>query len=474
MNQKVRVRFAPSPTGSLHLGGVRTALYNYLFAKHNGGDFVLRVEDTDQERSTDESRTQQLEELSWLGLNWDEGPGMDGDFGPYQQSLRLEYYQKMAQTLIDKGLAYYCFLSDDEIETLRENNRRWVSPYRHLSKEEAQIRIANEEPHVLRFRLPDEPKNYVLNDWVRGEVSLSTEGLTDFVLLRFGGMPVYNFCCVCDDHTMKISHVFRGEEHLPNSLKQMIIYEALGWQTPQFGHLSVIVNEARKKLSKRDGAVSVSSFREEGYLPEAILNAVALLGWSHPDAKDIFTLEEMIRVFDGRRLGASSAYFDREKMKWTNAMHIRQLPAEELWPMLKPYIADLNLPSDNDWPQMALNVYQTEMETLSDAAGLLAPFSLDAFKLEAVDEIFQWDQTQQLLNAWQAFLQEGSGYISAEGFADFIETMKAEGLKGKKLFMPLRAAIIGKLQGAEMQMLVQLMPRSELLRRVEQLMKEAQ
>jgi nondiscriminating glutamyl-tRNA synthetase len=314
----------------------------------------------------------------------------------------------------------------------------------------------------------------VLNDWVRGEVSLSTEGLTDFVLLRFGGMPVYNFCCVCDDHTMKISHVFRGEEHLPNSLKQMIIYEALGWQTPQFGHLSVIVNEARKKLSKRDGAVSVSSFREEGYLPEAILNAVALLGWSHPDAKDIFTLEEMIRVFDGRRLGASSAYFDREKMKWTNAMHIRQLPAEELWPMLKPYIADLNLPSDNDWPQMALNVYQTEMETLSDAAGLLAPFSLDAFKLEAVDEIFKWDQTQQLLNAWQAFLQEGSGYISAEGFADFIETMKAEGLKGKKLFMPLRAAIIGKLQGAEMQMLVQLMPRSELLRRVEQLMKEAQ
>ena len=232
----------------------------------------------------------------------------------------------------------------------------------------------------------------------------------------------------------------------------------------------MIVNEERKKLSKRDGAVSVGSFKDEGYLSDAILNAVALLGWSHPEAKEIFSLEEMVRVFDGRRLGASSAFFDREKMKWTNAMHVRQLAIEDLWPMLEPYISDLSLPNENDWPQMALNVYQTEIETLSDVRALLAPFSLDAFQLEAVDEIFEWEQTQQLLNAWQSFLQQGSGYISADEFASFIEAMKAEGLKGKKLFMPLRAAIIGKLQGAEMQMLVQLMPRPELLRRVNQLM----
>ncbi|MBM4211368.1 MAG: glutamate--tRNA ligase [Gammaproteobacteria bacterium] len=469
MNQKVRVRFAPSPTGSLHLGGVRTALYNYLFAKHHGGEFILRVEDTDQERSTDASRHQQLEELKWLGLNWDEGPEVGGAYGPYMQSLRLDYYQEIAQKLIDIGLAYYCFLTDEQIESLRENDRRWVSPYRDLSIDEARKRILAGDAYVLRFRLPDVPKTYVLNDWVRGEVALSTEGLTDFVLLRFGGMPVYNFCCVCDDHAMLISHVFRGEEHLPNSLKQMLLYDALGWKAPEFGHLSVIVNEERRKLSKRDGAVSVGSFRDEGYLPAAILNAVALLGWSHPDAQDIFSLKEMIRVFDGKRLGASSAYFDREKMRWTNAMHIRQLTADDLWSMLWPYVADLNLPSDAHWPKMALAVYQTEIQTLSDAKLLLAPFSLDAFRIEGVDEIFTWEKTLILLKSWRELLLTKGDYVSSQEFSAFIEAMKEQGLQGKKLFMPLRAAIIGKLQGAEMQMLVQLMPKKELLRRINQL-----
>ncbi|MDA9832256.1 glutamate--tRNA ligase [Gammaproteobacteria bacterium] len=473
MNQKVRVRFAPSPTGSLHLGGVRTALYNYLFAKHHGGDFVLRVEDTDQERSSLESRHQQLEELKWLGLDWDEGPGVGGDFGPYQQSLRIEYYQSMAQKLIDQGLAYYCFLTDDEIDELREKDRRWKSPYRDLSIEDAQQRIDKGDTHVLRFRLPNEPKTYVLNDWVRGDVSLSTEGLTDFVLLRFGGMPVYNFCCACDDHAMEISHVFRGEEHLPNSLKQMIIYESFGWAPPQFGHLSVIVNAERKKLSKRDGAVSVSTFRDEGYLSEAILNAVALLGWSHPEAQDVFSLKEMIRVFDGQRLGASSAYFDREKMLWTNAMHIRQLDAKTLWPMLQPYLAGLDLPNDIHWPKMALGVYQTELEILSDASRLLAPFSSDAYVLEAVDEIFQWDKTLMLLQLWKELLSGEGDYVTTIEFSEFIEAMKSHGLKGKQLFMPLRAAIIGKLQGAEMQMLVQLMPKLELMRRANHLLESA-
>jgi nondiscriminating glutamyl-tRNA synthetase len=467
MNQKVRVRFAPSPTGSLHLGGARTALYNYAFARHYGGQFILRVEDTDQERSSQESQSAQIQELQWLGFEWDEGPDKGGDFGPYQQSMRLEIYQKHAQTLLDLNLAYHCFLTDDEIDKLREESRQWQSPYRDLPSAEAKERVARGEQYTIRFRLPEQVKSFTIQDHVRGEVTLSTEGLSDFVILRDGGMPVYNFCCVCDDHLMQISHVFRGEEHLPNTLKQLLLYEALSWQAPEFGHLSIIVNEERKKLSKRDGAVSVDRFRAEGYLPDALLNGIALLGWSHPEAKDIFSKDELIEVFDGRRLGASSAYFDRDKIRWTNAEYIRQLDAAELWTLLRPYCDNLSLPEAPDWPLKALGVYQSELQVLSDINALLRPFSAEEFSVDpAVAEIFTWEGTAHLYTSWAECLAAAGAYLTEDEFLTFTQKMKTDGIKGKALFMPLRAALIGKLQGAEMKMLVELLPKNELQRRL--------
>ncbi len=467
MNQKVRVRFAPSPTGSLHLGGARTALYNYAFARHYGGQFILRVEDTDQERSSLESQSAQIQELQWLGFEWDEGPDKGGDFGPYQQSMRLDIYQKYAQTLLDLNLAYYCFLTDAEIDKLREESRQWQSPYRDLSGAEAKERVARGEQYTIRFRLPEQVKLFTIQDHVRGEVTLSTEGLGDFVILRDGGMPVYNFCCVCDDHLMQISHVFRGEEHLPNTLKQLLLYEALSWQAPEFGHLSIIVNEERKKLSKRDGAVSVDRFRAEGYLPDALLNGIALLGWSHPEAKDIFSKDELIEVFDGRRLGASSAYFDRDKIRWTNAEYIRQLDAAELWTLLRPYCENLSLPDVPDWPLKALGVYQSELQVLSDINVLLRPFSAEEFNVDpAVAEIFTWEGTAHLYTSWAECLAAAGAYLTEDEFLAFTQKMKTDGIKGKALFMPLRAALIGKLQGAEMKMLVELLPKNELQRRL--------
>ncbi len=463
MNQKIRVRFAPSPTGSLHLGGARTALYNYAFARHYDGKFILRVEDTDTERSSEDSQRQQLEELRWLGLEWDEGPDIGGEFAPYKQSLRTEYYHRIVKQLFDKGLAYYCFLSDAEIERLREQSRQWQSPYRSLDAKSALARVERGDAYTVRFKLPDEVVRFDVADLVRGDVSLSTEGLTDFVLLRAGGMPVYNFCCVCDDHMMQISHVFRGEEHLPNTLKQLILYHALGWDAPKFGHLSVIVNADRKKLSKRDGAVSVGSFREEGYLAEGILNGIALLGWSHPEAKEIFSLADLIKHFDGKRLGAASAFFDREKMAWTNQEHIKTMDPSNLWRLLQPYVNHLELPSDKDWPMELLKVYQTELVTLSDAADLFEPFSKSHFKIcDTVMPIFDWEKTAQLLEAWLECLKTND---SDDFFAEFIARMSKDGIKGKFLFMPLRAAIIGKLQGAEMKSLVTLLPKQELTRR---------
>ena len=424
-------------------------------------------QDTDQERSSRESQMAQIQELQWLGFDWDEGPDVGGEFGPYQQSLRLDIYQKYAQELLAQNLAYYCFLTDEEIEQLREDNRQWQSPYRDLPVDEAKARMESGEAYTIRFRLPDQLRSFTINDLVRGEVTLSTEGLSDFVILRDGGMPVYNFCCVCDDHLMEISHVFRGEEHLPNTLKQLLIYEALSWQAPEFGHLSIIVNEARKKLSKRDGAVSVDRFREEGYLPDALLNGIALLGWSHPEAKDIFSKDELIASFDGKRLGASSAYFDRDKIRWTNAEYIRQMPASDLWLQLAPYCEDLSLPSDPSWPLKALGVYQSELQVLSDIHGLLRPFSEEEFKVDpAVAEIFSWAGTERLLSVWAELLAGEGDYLSEEEFLAFTGKMKEENIKGKALFMPLRAALIGKLQGAEMKMLIELLPKSELKRRL--------
>ena len=333
----VRVRFAPSPTGSLHLGGARTALINYLFAKQQKGSFILRIEDTDLNRSNDKYLKSQLTDLKWLGFHWNEGIHPEtlksyGDYGPYRQSQRLPVYKEYAKKLIELGKAYYCFLSDSEIDQIKKQKGKVLkSPYRDRNLQEAHLRIVKGETPVVRFKNSSHKKVYAFQDVVRGKVSLPSDMVGDFILLRSSGQPVYNFSCAVDDHLMNISHVFRSEEHLANTLRQLMIYESFSWEFPAFGHLSIILGEDRQKLSKRTGSVSCGEYRKQGYLPEAILNFLALLGWNPKTKQEVFTFSELVKSFSLTGLNTAAGVFDPKKLNWMNKQHIRSMDDMLLW-----------------------------------------------------------------------------------------------------------------------------------------------
>lgn len=483
-NAPIRVRFAPSPTGYLHVGGARTALYNYLFAKKNGGQFILRIEDTDLERSTEESLKMVISDLKWLGLTWDEGPHPEslndmGEVGPYKQSERLSLYKKVADELLNKGKAYYCFMTDEEIEQQREKlkaeglSMHVESPYENLPLSDALDKIKNGENAVVRFKTRNLKKDYILNDLIREEVRFPSDMVGDFVLLRSDGMPVYNFCCVVDDYYMKMSHILRAEEHLPNTLRQLMIYEAMDWKTPQFGHISLVLDEDRQKLSKRRGATSCHQFKEEGYLPEALKNFIALLGWSHPDGKEIISTKEMEQTFSIDRLHVSGAVFDRVKLKWMNAQHLRSLPEGELWDFIEPFLkaADLNLPKEHDWRVRSLQTFKSSMEVLSDAVNLYRPLDDNKFMISSeADEVFAWGEvTKAVLQAWRNELSQWTNdTISESDFNQIQDKVKAaSGAKGKNLFQPIRVAVIGQPHGTDLKILVPLMTKTSLLKRAE-------
>ncbi|PIA25666.1 hypothetical protein AQUCO_10900009v1 [Aquilegia coerulea] len=332
---EVRVRFAPSPTGNLHVGGARTALFNYLFARSKGGKFVLRIEDTDLERSTKESENAVLQDLSWLGLDWDEGPGIGGDYGPYRQSERNALYKKFAEQLLNSGHVYRCFCSNEELEKMKEIAKLKSLPPVYAGKwatatdDEVQEELAKGTPYTYRFRVPKEGTLKIV-DLIRGEVSWGLETLGDFVIMRSNGQPVYNFCVTVDDATMAISHVIRAEEHLPNTLRQALIYQALGFPMPHFAHVSLILAPDRSKLSKRHGATSVGQYKEMGYLPQAMVNYLALLGWGDGTPNEFFTLQKLVEAFTIDRVNKSGAIFDSTKLRWMNGQHLRALPPEDL------------------------------------------------------------------------------------------------------------------------------------------------
>jgi nondiscriminating glutamyl-tRNA synthetase len=479
----VRVRFAPSPTGYLHVGGARTALYNYLFAKKNNGKFILRIEDTDEARSTQESLRGVVDDMVWLGLKWDEGVDpitlQDvGPFGPYRQSERLGIYKDIAEQLLNSGKAYYCFLTDQEIEKQREESAaaghfaHVNSPYQDWTLEQAKVKLAAGEKAVVRFRTRELKKDYIFNDQVRGEVKFPSDMVGDFVVLRSGGMPVYNFCCAIDDHLMKITHVFRAEEHLPNTLRQLMIYEAMGWQAPEFGHMALILDEDRQKLSKRKGAVACGQLKQEGYLPSAVLNFIALLGWSHPQEKEILSVEEMIQAFDISRLNLSGAIFDRVKFKWMNAQHLRATPNKELWNLVQPFLAreNMELPQDPAWQEMSVSVFKTSMETLVDAIELYKPLNDKSYVvLPEAEETLKWEPTKAVLSAWRDLVKaHPSDYMTETEFLKIQDEVKnITGAKGKNLFMPIRVAVIGKPHGTELKTLVPLINKSSLVQRAE-------
>jgi nondiscriminating glutamyl-tRNA synthetase len=476
-----RVRFAPSPTGYLHVGGARTALYCSLFAKAYGGEFILRVEDTDEARSTTESLQMQLSDLHWLGLQYSEGVDSGnlkdfGPFGPYRQSARLSIYREYAERLLQSGKAYYCFLTDAEIEAQRgaagDGQFQVKSPYRDWPLQKSLAQIQSGQSAVVRFKTALAAKEYVVSDLVRGEVRFPSDMVGDFVLLRSGGMPVYNFCCVIDDALMKITHVLRAEEHLPNTLRQLMLYEAFDFPVPEFGHLSIILGGDRQKLSKRHGATSVHEYKERGFLPEAIKNFIALLGWSPTSGDEVLSDGQMAAQFDVTRLHPAAAVFDEVKLKWMNAQHLRALPHDELWSRLLPFLqaAGLEFTPNPAWQDRVLSVFKIRMETLVDGVELLRPLAPSSYKVqEASTEVLSWPQSGAVITAWSECVagQEKDFMEEAEFLALQDQVKEKVGVAGKHLFMPIRVAVIGQPQGADLKALVPLLSKTELLRRAQ-------
>jgi len=485
-SNKVRVRFAPSPTGYLHVGGARTAFYNYLYALKHEGEFIIRVEDTDEARSTKESLISMIKDMKWLNITWDEGPidtdlSEKGDKGPYLQSQRKEIYKEYLEKLLDSGLAYYCFLTEEELELQRDEAKkegrpfRVKSPYRDWSKDQALEKINAGEKAAMRFKNNLTKDTYDFLDLVRGDMKLPANMIGDFVVARSSGTPVYNFVCALDDALMQITHVFRAEEHLNNTLRQLMIMEALGFKPPQYGHLSIMLGEDKQKLSKRHGAASVSEFQEEGYIPEALTNFIALMGWSSPTGEEILTREEMIKDFNPERFNPASAVFDKEKLKWMNAQYLRAMSSESFWLSMNDFIpSEWRFPETSEWKNMCFDVLKTSMSTFKDGVPTLELLRLGAefdFDDKSKD-VLTWESTNAVVSAWLDCLKSHSTeYITEDEVGDYInQTKEKAAVKGKFLFMPIRVASIGKAQGIEIKELIPIIPVFELVRRAEALL----
>jgi glutamyl-tRNA synthetase len=455
---ELRVRFAPSPTGYLHIGGARTALFNYLFAKHNGGKFVLRIEDTDVERTIEDSAEKMMESLKWLGLTWDEGPVVGGPAGPYQQSQRQELYRKYALTLMDKGLAYKCYCTPEELEAEREQARqakkapRYSGRCRNLTQEQISRFEAEGRKCAIRFRTPGEGYT-VVDDRIRGEVSFANEEIADFIIMKSDGLPTYNFACVIDDWLMGITHVMRADEHLSNTPRQMMLYRALMAPMPKFAHVPMILAPDRSKLSKRHGAQTVEEFRDKGYLPEAIVNYLALLGWTPPDAtQEIMSLEEMIELFDLSRVSSTAAVYDVKKLTWMNGQYIKALDPEDLIERVTPFIEAAGLATRErleerkDWFKQAIITMQERAKTLEELAESMAFYFRppDSYDEEGVRKHFAKPGVAGLLEKCVEVLSSIPEWTIEACDRAYTELAQREGVGRGKLIHPTRLALSGK------------------------------
>ncbi|SHH33694.1 glutamate--tRNA ligase [Thermosipho atlanticus] len=468
----VRLRFAPSPTGFLHVGGARTALFNFLYAKKMKGAFILRIEDTDIERSEKEFEIGLINALKWLGLEWDEGPDIGGEYGPYRQSERLEIYHKYARKLVEEGKAYEVYAYPEEIEKLREKLLSEGKPP-HYTKEmlkefttPERIREYKEKglSPAIYFSMPR--KEYVIDDIVKGQVVFKEGTIGDFAILRSNGVPIYNFACVVDDFLMKITHVIRGDDHLSNTIKQIALYEAFGWEPPKFGHVSMILGPDAKKLSKRHGATSVEEFRERGYLPQAVVNFLALLGWSHPEGKEIMSLEEMIEAFSLDRLGKNPAIFDPKKLKWMNAEHFRMLDEEEMLKVTKPYflkfVSEDEFEKNKEWFIRLLKSIKDRVEELIDIPHLVEFFFKEPeIKVELAQEL------KEVYRKLIKELQSIDNWNEKNIYQAFKNAMKGVRIKGKDFYMKLRIVLTGKEEGPELIDIVYLLGKEKIIRRLE-------
>lgn len=483
MGNEIRVRYAPSPTGHLHIGNARTAIFNYLFARHENGKFIIRVEDTDQKRNVAGGEESQLKFLKWLGVDWDESIDIGGDYGPYRQMERLESYEKHWRELLDKDLAYKCYCTEEELEKSREEQLargqmpRYSGKCRHLTREEQERLQAEGRQPSIRFMVPQQ-KTYTFDDLVKGRVNFESDGIGDFVIVKKDGIPTYNFAVAIDDHLMAISHVLRGEDHISNTPKQMMIYEALGWEAPIFGHMTLIVNEQRKKLSKRDESIVqfIEQYHDLGYLPEALFNYISFLGWSPKGEEELFSRTQLIEIFDPERLSTSPAVFDPKKLAWFNNYYIKQAPIEEVLSLTVPHLVKAGLvPEDRStdeeaWVSRLIGLYHEQLEYGAEIVKLTELFFKD--KLDYNEEemsVLKEEQVPEVLRTFKEELLALENFEAGEIKAKIKATQKATGQKGKKLFMPIRVATTGQMHGPELPQSIELLGKDKVIARLDAL-----
>ena len=485
--KQVRVRFAPSPTGYLHIGGLRTALYNYLFARHNNGKFILRIEDTDRTRFVEGAIESLIESLHWAGIEYDEGVFIEdgkivqkGEYGSYIQSERLDIYKKYVDELIEKGYAYYCFCSKERLDKVREEQKikglipKYDGFCRSLSLEEARERIANGEEYVVRLKLPHN-KDIKFHDLVRGDIIINTDDIDDQVLLKSDGYPTYHMAVVVDDHLMDITHIVRGEEWLASTPKHVYLYQVFGWEEPTYVHLPTVLNKERKKLSKRHGDVAVEDFREKGYLPEGLVNYLALVGWSPKDNKEIFSMEELIEEFSFERVSKTGGIFDKDKLDWVNGHHIREYDIDKLTELSIPYLKEAGYIDDKfvkekySWIKAMVQTVMESISYLSEIPEKVEVLFDNKVELEDEDALntLRGEQVPDILNAFKEELNEIEEIDEefAKGIMKSIQ--KSTGVKGKNLYMPTRIALTGNNHGPELVNIIYLLGKQNILKRID-------
>ncbi|MDO7908373.1 glutamate--tRNA ligase [Paenibacillus sp. JX-17] len=480
MSTEVRVRYAPSPTGHLHIGNARTALFNYLYARSQGGKFIIRIEDTDVKRNIAGGEESQLTYLKWLGIDWDESIDVGGEYGPYRQTERLDIYKEYWQDLIDRGLAYRCYVTEEELEKEREEQMargetpRYSGKHRDLTEEQQKAFEAEGRVASIRFRVPEE-RDYTFDDMVKGQITFNSRESGDFVIVKKDGIPTYNFAVAVDDHLMKISHVLRGEDHVSNTPRQLMIYEAFGWEPPTFAHMTLIVGDNHKKLSKRDESVIqfIEQYDQLGYLPEAMFNFISLLGWSPEGEEEIYSKEQLVSIFDASRLSKSPAVFDKHKLAHLNNHYIKNADPDRVADLAIPHLQKAGRLPDalsveqTAWAKSLVKLYQEQMTCASDIVPLSELFFRTHMELETeAAAVLAEEQVPAVLRAFADKVQQSEEFTASRMAVLIKEVQKETGFKGKQLFMPIRVALTGQMHGRDLNETIYLLGRDKVLDRL--------
>ena len=490
MSNKVRVRYAPSPTGDLHIGNARTALFNYLFARHHGGDFIIRTEDTDTKRNLEHGELSQLANLAWLGIDWDEAANKPGEYGPYRQSERLHIYQPLIQDLLERDVAYKCYMTSEELEVEREDQQargempHYGGQHAHLTEEEQAAFEAEGRVPSIRIRVPENVV-YEFNDLVKGSIKFESRSISgDWVIQKRDGMPTYNFAVAVDDYEMKITHVLRGDDHIANTPKQMMVYDAFGWEHPEFGHMTLIVNsETNKKLSKRDGGILqfIEQYRNLGYLPEAMFKFITLLGWSPVGEEEIFSHDQLIEMFDHKRLSTSPAAFDAKKLEWINNTYMKKADLETVVELALPHLIAAEKvsaqPSETElvWVTKLVSLYHEQMSYGAEIVELSSLFFNDELSIDdASREVLAAETAATVIEAMKAKLTDLTDEeFEAANIKPLTKQIQKEtGIKGRNLFMPIRIAVSGQMHGPELPQLIEVLGKEKVLNHIEQVQQQ--